>query len=121
MVPGAKHFLGLGIPNDEGKHSPQLLQDVLAPLFITVQDNFRIGVGSKGMPLFNQLAAEFFKVIDFPVKLNKLGLIFIKDGLIPRLNIHKTQPAEPQGHVIIHVLALVVRAPVDDPVLHLLD
>ena len=45
VITGPKHFLGLAIPDDKGKHPPQLLADVIAPLLIAMQNDFRVRLG----------------------------------------------------------------------------
>ena len=45
VVPGPEHLLVLEVPDDEGKHPPQALQDVITPFLVTVQDNLGIRVG----------------------------------------------------------------------------
>ena len=42
VIARTKHFLGLAIPDDKGKHPPQLFADIIAPFLVTMQNDFRV-------------------------------------------------------------------------------
>ena len=51
MVTGTEHFFSLKIPDNKAKHSAQLVNNILAPFFISVQDYFSIGMCLKCVTL----------------------------------------------------------------------
>ncbi len=83
MVGGQQHAAMAIVPDGEGKHAAQLLHHFSAPLLITVDDDFSVGVGTESVAGGNQLRAQFLEVIDFAVEGDPDGLIFIAHGLMP--------------------------------------
>src|SRR3989338_7477476 len=84
----------------EREHSDKMLHASLAPFFIAVDDNFRVGVSGKGVPLF-QLLAKFPEIIDFSIKDDMYCPVFIAHRLAParKINDRETVKAESNSAV----------------------
>src|SRR5580692_7842464 len=77
-----EHAPAAAVPNGEGKHPAQLLDDVVAPLFIAVQDNFGICFRMELMPRSEQLTSEFEKIVNLAVENDPHGPVLVRHGLV---------------------------------------
>lgn len=63
-VPGSEESpVGL-VPDDEGKHSPELLEQLLTVFLIAVEENFGVGVGFEEVAFFQKILPEVLIVVD---------------------------------------------------------
>jgi len=58
-----------------GENPVEMVNALLSPLHIGVQEDFGIRVGAKGVPPAFQLAAQFTKVIEFSIICQRVGVI----------------------------------------------
>jgi hypothetical protein len=80
-----------------------------------MNDDFGVGmVGIKTMPFGHKVLAESLKVIDLAVKHRPDGLVFIVDGLMPRLDVDDAETAHPEIDLRIGIIAVLIRAPMKD-------
>ena len=56
------------LPDGDGEHAAQFLDDVDAVLFVAVQDHFGIGATAEVVPLLLQLGLEFLEVVDLAIE-----------------------------------------------------
>ena len=117
-VPGAEELLLFLVPDDKGKHAPQLLQNLLPVLLVPVENGLRIRAGFKHMALFQQVVPQGLKVVNLPVEHQHLGAVLVEKGLPAALQVDDGKPPEAQGNACIHIIVRVVRSPVDNPVRH---
>ena len=86
-----------------------------------MQQHFGVGSGAEDMALFHQLVPYGLEVVDFPVKDQHLGAVLVEDGLGAPLQIDDGQAAEAERRPAVHVIIVLVRPPVADPVRHFPD
>ena len=121
VIPGAEQGVGLFIPQRKGKHTPKPLQQALAPLFVAVQQHLRVAAGGKHMAFFFQLGFQLLKIVDLAVEDHHHAAVFVVHGLCTALQVDDGQAAMTQGHTVIQVAALPVRAAVRNAVHHFLQ
>ena len=84
-VTGTKQCFVFLVPDDEGKHTAQFLQDVFAPFFVAVDQNFRICAAAHHMAFCNQFFSDFLMVIDLTVEGDDHISCFVIDRLMTTL------------------------------------
>ena len=82
-VPGKKQALPSLVPNCKSEHSPQLLNAIVAVLFIEMDNCLSVSVRIKVMTLFLKLRPQFNEIVDFPVEDNPDTLILVVNWLMP--------------------------------------
>ena len=120
-IPGSEHGMAGAVPDHKGEHPPQPGGQLLAPLLIAMEQNLGIGFGGKGMARRHQLGAQVLEIVNLTVKNHDQIAVLIEHGLLAALQVNDGQPAVAQGHLIVHIIALAVRAAVGDQVRHSLD
>ena len=70
------------VPDRETEHSVKMIEDIRAPLFVTVDDHFRIGIGSEPMTLALKLCSQFFVIVNFAVENYPYGFFCIRHWLV---------------------------------------
>ena len=68
------------IPNRQPKHAVEVIENVITPLFVAVNNDLRIRFGAKYVPKAFQLALEFREIIDFAVEDNPDGFLWSDIG-----------------------------------------
>lgn len=68
-----------------------------------------------------QILPQIAIVIDFAVKDDPNGLVFIGDGLVPGMKIDDTEPAHAEGTAAIQMKAFVIRSAVTNRGAHSLN
>src|SRR5262245_29418139 len=61
---------GMFVPYGKRKHSIQCFEALRPPLFVCVEDDFRVGVGSKTVPLIRQYSSYLTVVINLTIVRN---------------------------------------------------
>ena len=56
------------IPNGQAKHAVEMIEDICAPLFVAVDDYFRVGIRPKLMALALQFGSQFFVIVNLAVE-----------------------------------------------------
>ena len=86
------------IPDCEGEHPAKFTQAFFAPLPISLEDHFGVGVTAEVQPLALQLGANFAKVVDLSVVDDPVAGCRIVHGLMPlRRQIQDCKAAIPQA------------------------
>ena len=110
------------IPNSDGEHAIELMEKVVAILFVEMDQNLRVGmVGPKCVPLRSQLRLKLGIVIDFAVEDDAYGIVFIEDGLLSRLQIDDRQTAHSEGDVGALPMPRLIRTAMRNEVRHALQ
>src|SRR5205807_10146133 len=79
----AKHEPSLlAVPEREGKHTPELVDQPLSFLLIKVDQNLGITLRSENVPLSAKPGPQIFEVVDFAVEDDPDRAIFIRQRLI---------------------------------------
>ena len=84
-VTGTEKCFVFLVPDDEGKHPAQFLQDLFAPFFIAVDQNFRICTAAHYVAFCNQFFTNFLMVVDFAIERNDHIFCFVIDRLMTTL------------------------------------
>ncbi len=90
-------------------------------MFITVQQNFRIGFGFKCVTFCNQLFTYTLKVINFSVEKKYFRAVFIKNRLIPLSQVDNTKTSESESDSLVNISAAGIRTTVNDLVHHIAE
>ena len=121
-VPRHKQTVIFSVVNGKTKHAAQPVEQFFLPLFKPMQQYFTVSLGCKHMTLFNQFLAQFLVVINFPVKREHQGLIFVINGLVAAFaDINNAQPAEPHGNIVIRKDTAAVRPTMGNHIGHGFD
>src|SRR4030095_3766883 len=70
------------IPNTEAKHTVEMIEDICAPLFVAVDDYFRVGIRSKLMALTLQFPSQFFVIVNLAVEDYPHGFLCVRHRLM---------------------------------------
>ena len=84
-VAGTKQCFVFLVPDDEGKHPAQFLQDLFAPFFVAVDQNFCIRAAAHHMAFCDQFFSDFLMVVDFAIESNDHIFCFVVDRLMTTL------------------------------------
>ena len=117
-VTGAEELLLFLVPDDEGKHAPQLVQQLFAVFFIAVEEHFRVGGGLEHMTCLQKVLFDFPIIVDLPVEGEDFATVLVQNGLASAFQVDNGKPPKPQGDGTVHIIIRVVRATVTDGVRH---
>src|SRR5215216_2416230 len=87
MIAGQKEPPVLAVVNDKGKLAIDLVKEIQPMLFVQVQQDFNIGIGSKGMALLDQYFFQLAIVKDLAIAQQHHGTVFVVDRLVATLEI----------------------------------
>src|SRR5205807_1305187 len=82
-----KESLPQSIPDRNRKHAVKAAETIDIPLFISMQDYFRIAARAKEMTPVFQLRAQIEKIVKLAVEDQTTGMIFVPDRLMTPTNI----------------------------------
>src|ERR1051325_3635159 len=97
-----------------------MIEDVVAPLLIAMQNNLGVGFGPEYMPKRLELFPQFSKIVDLPIKHNPNRLFSIRHGLMPTCKINDGEPAEAQPNRSFDVIPLIIGAAMSKRLRHVL-
>src|SRR6267378_1478487 len=120
-VPGEHQPASPAIPYRQTEHAVEMIEYLIAPLLIPVDDDFRIGSGAEDVPICFQLAPELKKIVDLAIEDHPDGLFLVRHGLVATRKIDDREPSKTESERPCHVIALVIRASMDKALGHLLD
>ena len=121
MVARAEQRFVLAVPDGKSEHAAQLLQHLLAPLLVPVQQNFGVGPGGEGVPGAHQFGGQLLEVVDLAVKDDGEVLVLIEHGLFAALQVNDGKAALAKGCRAFNKLALAIGAAVGDGIHHALQ
>ncbi len=90
---GVRAGLAAAVPKGEGKHAAQMLEAAFAPLFVTVDDDFGVGVRAEMVAARFERRAEMREIVDFAVEDDADRAVFVVDGLMAAAEIDDAQAA----------------------------
>ena len=67
-VAGDEEALAWGVPDGDGEHAVEFIEDGIAPLEVTEDDDFVIGVAEERVTEVEEFLADFEIVIDFAIE-----------------------------------------------------
>ena len=105
----------------EGKLPVEPIEHRFAVLFPHVNEDFRVGMGRKAMPLGLEQLTLLDEVEDFAVEHDHDGFVFVEDRLLSIGQTDDREPARGEGDARRLVETLFVRATVYDGIRHSLE
>ena len=116
----AEEFFLTLIPDHEGEHSTQLLEQFCAVLLVAVDQHLRVGLGGKVIACLHQTGADLLVVIDLAVEQQRqIAVLAVKRLCAGIRNIDDAQAAVSQCNILVNISTLSVRATVLDLIQHL--
>ena len=85
------------IEKSKGKHAAQFAEEIFAPLFPTVNENFRVGLRCEMMPGEEEAFAQFAVVVQLAVEDDGYVGGFVPNGLVTAGNVDDAKAAHAQG------------------------
>ena len=119
-IPSQHQLFLFSIPDGQPEHTPQFLKNINAPLFITVDDDFRIRLCTKTVTLMLKGSPQCLEIVDFAIKDNDNGVLIINHGLVSAFQIDDRKPTEPKPKRAVKEITLVVGPPVSNRIRHIL-
>ena len=106
------------IPNGKSKHAAQILNTVGAVFLIQVDDGFSVALRTIAVTAIFQINSQLSMVVDLAVEDNPDIRVFIRNRLMPSLEIDDAQPAHGQANIPFHKETIVIRSPMHDLLVH---
>ena len=104
------------VPDGQAEHAVEAIEYLVAPLLVSVDDDFGVRVGAENVTVPLQFAPELGEVIDFAVENHPHGFFLVRHGLVPAAEIDDREPAKAESERAGDVVALVIRAAMDEAV-----
>ena len=117
-VPGQHQAPFPLVPEGQGRHRVDRGDEFVSPFLIEVHQHLRIGAGLAPMSSGDQILFQFQVVVDLAVEDDPDGAIFVRDRLLPGLQIDDCQAPHTQGDGLPHVEPFVIGAAMNDSVSH---
>ena len=118
-VTSTKEFVLVLVVNHERVHAAQTVDQVLAPLLVTVYQDFGISVAVEGVAGRLQLGAKLLEVVDLSVEDNRDLAVVARHGLGSSFGkIENRKTTEAKGNVVDDMLAAHIGTTVDDAIHH---
>ncbi len=83
------------VPESEGEHPAQALDELQPEFLVTVDDGFRVGARGEGMAAPLEVARELGKVVDLAVEDNRERARLVVDRLVARRQVDDAQAPVP--------------------------
>ena len=113
-IAGQNQALFPDVPNRQAEHAIETIQYFVAPMLVSVNNDFRIGIGLEYVAEALEFLSEFFKVINLAVEDHPDGFFSIGHGLMTASQIDNRKAAEAKSEWTVEVVAFVVGASVSD-------
>ena len=121
MIAGAEQFALVPVPDHEGEHASNLLQQFHAPLLIAMQQHLGVAFGGEGVSGRDQFLTQRLIVVDLAVEGDDLRAILVVDGLLAAAEVDDAEPSMAERRVLVDVMAFAVRPAMRDHVGHTLE
>ena len=118
VVAGAEQFAPVLVPDYEGEHAPDALQQIDAPLLIAMEQHLGVAFGGEGVARGDQFVAQRLVIVDFAVEGDDQRTVLIVDRLLASAQIDDAQATMSQSHMLVDVVTLTVRTTVSDDIGH---
>ena len=109
-IPGGKERLPPGIPEDEGEHSVEMREALLAELLVGVDDHLGVGARREPVPPLTESFGQALEVVDFAVEDRVHGARLVGDRLAAGGKIDDLQAAVAQRDRTVDVVPFIVGA-----------
>ena len=100
-VAGAEDGLLLGVPDEEGEHAAQPVDDVLAPQVVAGDDRLGVALGREGRALGGQLRPQLQVVVDLAVEDDPVPAVGVGHRLVAVLDVDEGQPVEAEHRPVV--------------------
>src|SRR5206468_3127031 len=110
-----------GIPDRQTEHPIEAVEDIVAPLLVTVDDYLCVRSGTERVAVRFELARELQEVVNFAVEHHPNGSVAVRHGLVAASQIDDGEPAKAEAEWSHDIVPLVIRASVDKGLGHHLD
>ena len=88
------------VPDGEGEHAAQVIDDILSPVLVCTQQDFRIGVARETVAQLGELPAQVAEVVDLAVERQCQAAGRIAHRLVRAVGIDDRQAPVPQEHAL---------------------
>ena len=120
-VPGQHQAAVARIPEGEGEHPPQRLDEVGTPLLVEVHEHLGVAASREPVTPPLQVSAQLAVVVDLPVLNHVDAAILVGDGLVAAFEVDDREPPHREPHRAVHERALAVRPAVSHGLAHRLE
>ena len=118
-VTGAKEFVLVLVVNHERVHAAKAVDQIFAPLLVTVHQDLGVGVAVEDVASGLELGAELLEVVDLAVEDNRDLAVIARHGLGASLGkVENRKTAEAKRDVIDDVLTAHIRTAMDNAIHH---
>ena len=97
-IAGQDQLPPLGVPDGQGEHAVEMLEEVRPLVLVEVDDHFGVAVRAEAMAGAFQPPAQLAEVVDFAVEDDPDRAVFVRQRLLPAGQVDDRQPAMAQGH-----------------------
>ncbi len=102
------------VPQREREHPAEARHRALAPLFVRVNDDFRVGVRAERVAARFELHSKLGEVVDLAVEDRPDRPVFVRQRLIAGRQVDDAEPAMPEADAVGGVVPVRVRAAVGE-------
>src|ERR1700733_14939598 len=120
-IAGENQPLSPDIPNCQAKHPVEMVKNVIAPLCVPVNDDFRIRPGSKHMSEALEFALQLGKIIDFSIEDDPHRFLKVRHGLVATRKVDDRKPSKTKPDRTRDVETFVIGPSVSQAVRHTHD
>ena len=106
------------VPQRDGEHPPEVMDEVRTVLLVEMNDRFRIGIGGETVPASLQIRSELPIIVDLAVEYDPDRPVLVRQRLMAAGDVDDAEPAHPEAHGAVHIDAFVVGTPVNDGLTH---
>src|SRR5205823_13304470 len=106
------------VPDGQSEHAVQMIEHLIAPLLIPVDDDLRIASGSEDVPICFQLSPELLKIVDFTIEDDPNGFFLVRHGLVAARKIDDREPSKPESEWSCDIAPFVIRTSMDKGLCH---
>ena len=117
-VPRQQQTPPRGIPDGEGEHAPEVVDQRVPVFFVQVGDAFAVPVGHHPVPPSAQFGPEFGEVVDLAVEDHRHRAVLVVYRLLSPGHIDDREPSHSEHGMRALVVAGTIRAPVGEHVTH---
>src|SRR5206468_1446476 len=117
-ISGEEQALPGSVPNNDGKHAIEMIENVVTPLLVAVHDHFRVAARLEGVTERFELAAELREVVDFAIENDPHRRLAVRHRLMSARQVDDRQPAEAEADRSVDMVSLVVGATVHERAIH---
>ncbi len=120
-VAGQDEAAAFRVPEDDGEHPVEGVDEIRSPFLVKMNDDFGIGLRGQDMAPGEEILADLGEIIDFPVHHDPDRPVLVGHRLVTGDEVDDAQAAHPQGGLSIDMEALVVGPAVDQGAGHPLE